>query len=72
MAGFSRGIASGYVLFLRLYKCLDSKRTYLVDGVAINGVSGGPTFALMGQDMDIIGVVSAYILNREIVKHCLA
>lgn len=37
---------------------------YLVDGVAINGVSGGPAFALLGNKITLIGVVSAYIANR--------
>jgi len=36
---------------------------YLVDGVAINGVSGGPAFALWGGML--AGVVSAYIPNRR-------
>lgn len=34
---------------------------YLVDGVAINGVSGGPAFI---RDQIVVGVVSAYIPNR--------
>lgn len=40
---------------------------YLVDGVAINGVSGGPAFHLTGVNESpvfLIGVVSAYIPNR--------
>jgi hypothetical protein len=37
---------------------------YLVDGVAINGVSGGPAFHLADHFPVIIGVVSAYIANR--------
>jgi hypothetical protein len=37
---------------------------YLVDGVAINGVSGGPAFHLGEHFPIIIGVVSAYIANR--------
>jgi hypothetical protein len=36
---------------------------YLVDGVAINGVSGGPAFSAVNDPM-IIGVVSAYMPNR--------
>jgi trypsin-like peptidase len=42
-------------------------RRYFVDGVAMNGVSGGPAFYLSGQnasDIDIVGVVSAYFANR--------
>jgi hypothetical protein len=37
---------------------------YLVDGVVINGVSGGPAFVMRGRQPQIVGVVSAYILNR--------
>jgi hypothetical protein len=42
------------------------RKAYLIDGVAINGVSGGPVFhctAAMG--VQIIGCVSAYIANRS-------
>lgn len=35
--------------------------SYLVDGVAINGVSGGPAFTVESK---LMGVVSAYIPNR--------
>jgi hypothetical protein len=37
---------------------------YLVDGVAINGVSGGPAIWTGGNTITLIGVVSAYIANR--------
>lgn len=37
--------------------------SYLVDGVAINGVSGGPALHLAGGPI-IMGVLSAYIPNR--------
>ncbi len=37
---------------------------YLVDGVAINGVSGGPAFAIVGKEIVIMGVVTAYVPNR--------
>lgn len=40
---------------------------YLVDGVAINGVSGGPAFHLSAVDgipVVVMGVVSAYVPNR--------
>jgi len=43
---------------------LRSDNAYLVDGVAINGVSGGPTFCSLEKTVVIIGVVSAYIANR--------
>lgn len=43
----------------------DNLMTYLIDGVAINGVSGGPAVAIIGgNDIVLIGVVSAYIPNR--------
>jgi hypothetical protein len=37
---------------------------YLIDGVAINGVSGGPTFFFWKEEVRFMGVVSAYIANR--------
>jgi hypothetical protein len=39
---------------------------HLGDGVAINGVSGGPAFAMTDGDVDVqmVGVVSAYVPNR--------
>jgi hypothetical protein len=37
---------------------------YLVDGVAINGVSGGPTIIKLSDRITLVGVVSAYIANR--------
>ena len=40
------------------------RRSYLVDGVVINGVSGGPTFRISGSEPAVMGVVSAYIVNR--------
>lgn len=43
---------------------LESHSAYFVDGVAINGVSGGPAFATFGSEPAIIGVVSAYMPNR--------
>ncbi len=36
--------------------------TYLIDGVAINGVSGGPVFDRKAQ---LIGIFSAYLPNRR-------
>ena len=43
---------------------LKTEHAYLIDGVAINGVSGGPTFFLASDRYFILGVVSAYIANR--------
>jgi len=41
-----------------------SELAYLVDGVAINGVSGGPAFTCNGDRVELVGVVTAYIPNR--------
>jgi hypothetical protein len=44
---------------------LQSDHAYLVDGVAINGVSGGPAFhSGLDDRIRVIGIVSAYIPNR--------
>lgn len=43
---------------------LDSEESYLVDGVAINGVSGGPAFRCHVDNAEMMGIVSAYIPNR--------
>ena len=42
----------------------EPRKRYLVDGVAINGVSGGPTFRPLTDGPELIGIVSAYIANR--------
>jgi len=42
----------------------DEERSYSIDGVAINGVSGGPAFHLGSSGPIICGVLSAYIPNR--------
>ncbi len=40
-------------------------RAYLIDGVSINGVSGGPVIYSTPTDgLQIVGAVSAYIVNR--------
>jgi Trypsin-like peptidase domain len=43
-----------------------ARKAYLIDGVAINGVSGGPVFHCPSPDntVQIIGCVSAYHANR--------
>jgi len=42
-----------------------SRKSYLIDGVAINGVSGGPVFHCpTPEKVEIIGSVSAYHANR--------
>lgn len=43
---------------------LSGRQSYLVDGVAINGVSGGPSFYATTDGPKICGVVSAYVPNR--------
>jgi len=43
----------------------ENNESYLIDGVAINGVSGGPVFRAYGDNVDLIGCVSAYIPNRS-------
>jgi Trypsin-like peptidase domain len=43
----------------------DHRRAYLVDGVSINGISGGPVvYSLPDDSLQIVGAVSAYIVNR--------
>jgi hypothetical protein len=49
----------------RVSAYVSSEERYLVDGVAINGVSGGPAFcAEHDGTVSLIGVLSAYIPNR--------
>lgn len=49
----------------RISAWLAKDSAYLVDGVAINGVSGGPAFTLHeNQPLLIMGVLSAYVPNR--------
>jgi len=45
---------------------LADEDSYLIDGVAINGVSGGPVFSQKEATPEIIGVVSAYMANRRL------
>ena len=52
---FFRGAVSAWV---------QGSSAYLVDGVAINGVSGGPAFVGAEGHVMIMGVVSAYMPNR--------
>jgi len=49
----------------RISKFFENNSCYLVDGVAINGVSGGPAFVLTSKEhIEIVGIVSAYMPNR--------
>jgi S1-C subfamily serine protease len=43
----------------------DFRQAYLIDGVAINGVSGGPViYSTSTEGVEIVGAISAYIPNR--------
>jgi hypothetical protein len=43
----------------------EDQKTYLVDGVAVNGVSGGPAFHVDEDGRPVLlGVVSAYLPNK--------
>ena len=43
----------------------DDKNAYLIDGVAINGVSGGPVLHIdEDETVKVVGTVSAYRMNR--------
>jgi hypothetical protein len=48
----------------RVSAWLPDEHAYLIDGVSINGVSGGPTLFRVEGGPWIVGVVSAYIPNR--------
>ncbi len=49
----------------RISSWVEGKDFYFVDGVAINGVSGGPAFTVTEEGLvQLIGVVSAYVPNR--------
>jgi hypothetical protein len=65
-AGFPAVSPKNLCLFAGRISCwLEDERAYLADGVAINGVSGGPAFHIIGENkVDILGVVSAYMPNR--------
>ncbi len=64
--GFPALAPDGAMCFFggRVSSYIQSISAYLVDGVAINGVSGGPAFTNLGGQVSLIGVVSAYIPNR--------
>ena len=60
-------VASDQLCFFsgRVSSFVSAEGAYLVDGVAINGVSGGPAIHLSSAgEIHIMGVVSAYIPNR--------
>ncbi len=59
-------VSSGSMCFFsgRVSAYRENQLEYLVDGVAINGVSGGPAFWNGGSNVTLMGVLSAYIANR--------
>lgn len=64
-AGFPVLAPDHFSFFNGVVSCfLNDDYAYLVDGVAINGVSGGPAFTVFKNNIQLIGVVSAYIPNR--------
>lgn len=52
----------------RISSKLHEDRSYLVDGVAINGVSGGPAFYRRPDtdSVELMGIVSAYLANTVV------
>lgn len=65
-AGYPAVAPSCFSFFSGNVSCfLQGDLAYLVDGVAINGVSGGPAFCILPDDeLHVVGVVTAYIPNR--------
>ena len=59
-------IADKYECFFagHISTALSTKGDYLVDGVTIHGISGGPAFIHVDNKITLIGVVSAYYPNR--------
>lgn len=63
--GFPSVSPSNLCFFTGKISCwLENMRTYLVDGVAINGVSGGPVFYISKDGIKVIGSVTAYLPNN--------
>jgi len=49
----------------RISAIVRDEDSYLIDGVAIHGVSGGPVFACLADDRpQLLGTISAYMPNR--------
>ncbi len=65
-AGYPAVAPNDFSFFSGDVSCfLSNEPAYLVDGVAINGVSGGPAFCVLPKDVvNFVGVVTAYIPNR--------
>lgn len=65
--GFPAVSPQNLCFFTGINSCwLEELRIYLVDGVAISGVSGGPAFYAPAKEkgIKVIGSVSAYLPNR--------
>lgn len=60
------GIVSPQLCFFTGYvSAVNTKEdSYLIDGVAIHGVSGGPVFTRLRDEPELIGSVTSYIPNR--------
>jgi len=60
-------ISSGRLCFFsgKISSWVEDNNAYLIDGVAINGVSGGPSFFISEDSLTVIGIVSSYIANRN-------
>ncbi len=65
-AGYPAVAPNDFSFFSGDVSCfLQKELAYLVDGVAINGVSGGPAFCVLPENaVHFVGVVTAYIPNR--------
>jgi hypothetical protein len=64
-AGYPAVAPDEFCFFSGHVSCfLKKDGAYLVDGVAINGVSGGPAFSRVDEEVHFIGIVTGYIPNR--------
>ena len=64
--GFPSVSPNNLCFFIGTISCwVNDIKNYLVDGVAINGVSGGPVFYATKDGIMVIGSVTAYLPNRE-------
>lgn len=56
-------IARGTLCFFNGTVSAQQEDAYFIDGVAINGVSGGPVFNIYEKGVRIIGTISSYYPN---------
>lgn len=58
------GLAPSELCFFQgsISATLASEKAYLIDGVAVNGVSGGPVFTL---GLKLVGILTAYMPNQQ-------